>query len=204
MSQLSTWQGRPRIGIDHAAAAQAWAEQSGDHRACAYAADVAARAYAADHRAGKCREVLDLEHQELQEVKDQQSVDSRWYFHDESFYWGTRSECALRLGASDEAWEAASKSLALVDPANLHNYAHTLALQGEARMQQGEVVEASRIIGDVARLNAVNRSRRVGQQIARLRAGLVRWERTQPVRDLDELLSHYARPPRGRGITKRS
>lgn len=204
MSQLSSWQGRPRVGIDHAVAAQAWAQHSGDHRASAYAADVAARAYAADQRVDQCQGALDLEQTELEKARHQSPLDTRWYFHDESFFWGTRSECALRLGASEEAWEAATKSLALVDPTNVHNYALTLALQGEARLRQGEIAEASRIIGDVARLNAVSRSQRVGQQIAHLRGELTRWEGTQPVRELDELLNHYASSRKGKGITQRS
>ncbi|MGH3929441.1 MAG: hypothetical protein ACRDTF_05625, partial [Pseudonocardiaceae bacterium] len=44
MSYLATWQGQPRTGIDHAAAAGQWAGQTGDMRLRAYTADVAARA----------------------------------------------------------------------------------------------------------------------------------------------------------------
>jgi hypothetical protein len=45
MSHLATWRGQPRIGIDHAVAAQGWAIQTEDRRLQSYAADVAARAY---------------------------------------------------------------------------------------------------------------------------------------------------------------
>ena len=48
MSHLATWQGKPRIGIDHAVAAAVWAEQAQNPIARAYAADVAVRAYVAD------------------------------------------------------------------------------------------------------------------------------------------------------------
>ncbi|MGB6161093.1 MAG: hypothetical protein WCF33_23820 [Pseudonocardiaceae bacterium] len=42
MSHLATWQGKPRIGIDHAVAAAQWADRTGDLRLRAYTADVAA------------------------------------------------------------------------------------------------------------------------------------------------------------------
>lgn len=48
MSHLATWQGKPRIGIDHAVAAGEWAKRTDDVLLRAYAANVAARAYAAD------------------------------------------------------------------------------------------------------------------------------------------------------------
>ncbi len=42
MSHSATWQGTPRIGIDHAVAAGQWANRTGDRRLCAYTANVAA------------------------------------------------------------------------------------------------------------------------------------------------------------------
>src|SRR5262249_16698603 len=45
MSQLATWQGKPRVGIDHAVAAAVWAHQADSPLARAYAADVAVGAY---------------------------------------------------------------------------------------------------------------------------------------------------------------
>jgi hypothetical protein len=48
MSQMATWQGRPWVGIDHAAAAQGWAQRTDSPSLRAYAADVAARAFALD------------------------------------------------------------------------------------------------------------------------------------------------------------
>jgi transcriptional regulator with XRE-family HTH domain len=191
LSHLATWQQRGRVGIDHAMAAQVWAEHSGNPRARAYAADVAARAYAADHRPDKCKEALDIEQEALAQVAGGEPTAAWWYFHDESFYWGTRAECHLKLGTPGEACEAAGRSLALVDPGNLHNYVHTLGLRAEALIQQGEVVEASRVVGDVARLTAVNDSQRMRQRIAQLREGLSPWERSQPLKELDELLGHY-------------
>lgn len=59
MSQLATWQGRPRIGIDHAVAAGQWANRTGDLRLRAMIADVAARAYAADGQRDASMTALD-------------------------------------------------------------------------------------------------------------------------------------------------
>ena len=56
MSHLATWQGKPRVGIDHAVAAAVWAEQAHSPLARAYAADVAVRAYVADNQPDKCRD----------------------------------------------------------------------------------------------------------------------------------------------------
>ena len=48
MSQLATWQGQHRVGIDHALAAQGWAGRIEDFGLLAFAADVSAKAYALD------------------------------------------------------------------------------------------------------------------------------------------------------------
>jgi len=62
MSTLATWQGKPRIGIDHAAAAAVWAEESRSPLAQAYAAEVAVKAYVADDQPDRFRERLDAEY----------------------------------------------------------------------------------------------------------------------------------------------
>jgi hypothetical protein len=54
MSHLATWQRKPHIGIDHAVAASEWAKRTDDVLLQAYAADVAARAYAADGQSKQC------------------------------------------------------------------------------------------------------------------------------------------------------
>ena len=43
MSHLATWQGKPRMGIDHAVAAGEWAKRTDDLLLRAYAADVGPR-----------------------------------------------------------------------------------------------------------------------------------------------------------------
>jgi tetratricopeptide (TPR) repeat protein len=191
MSHLATWQGKPRVGIDHAVAAAVWAEQAHSPLARAYAADVAVRAYVADNQPDKCREALDREYAALQAARTDEPSAAWWYFYDESFYWRTEGECALKLKRPDAAMDALDKSLTLVDPANLHNYTFRLLFRAEARIQQAEVTEASSIVGDVARLTAGNTSQRIAERITDVRGLLVPWERTKPVRELDERLAAY-------------
>ncbi|MGH3696087.1 MAG: hypothetical protein ACRDRX_19200 [Pseudonocardiaceae bacterium] len=205
MSHLATWQGKPRVGIDHAVAAAVWAEQANSPLARAYAADVAVRAYAADNQPDECREVLDREYAALQAARTDEPRAAWWYFYDESFYWRTEGECALRLERPDLAMTAFDKSLTLVDPTNLHNYSFRLLFRAEVRIQQAEIAEAGRIIADVARLTAINTSQRVAQRIAEVRGLLTPWRRTRPVRELDQQLALY-RPAvaDGSGNTKRT
>lgn len=205
MSHLAVWQGKPRVGIDHAVAAAVWAEQAHSPLARAYAADVAVRAYVADNQPDKYRETLDREYAALQSAPADEPAASWWYFYDESFYWRTESECALKLQRPDAAMNALDKSLTLIDPANLHNYTFRLLFLAEARIQQAESIEASSIIGDVARLTAGRSSQRIAQRIKDVRGLLVPWERTKPVRELDERLAAY-RPAgeRGSGNTNRT
>ncbi len=203
MSQLATWQGEPRVGIDHALAAAGWADQAHSPLARAYAADVAVQAYSADNQPDKCRETLDREYAALQATRTDEPAAAWWYFYDESFYWRTEGECALKLQQPDVAMTALDKSLTLADPANPHCRAFRLLFQAEARIQQAEVTEASSIVADVARLTAGNGSQRVAQRITDVRALLAPWQRTKAVRELDERLAVY-RPAVGSGSTKRT
>ncbi|WP_405844600.1 helix-turn-helix domain-containing protein [Streptomyces sp. NBC_01518] len=191
MSQLATWQNKPRVGIDHAIAAQAWASQTDSPHALGYAADVAARAFAAAQQHDKAHRALEQEHAAVRDMAASTPLASWWYFYDESFYWGTSAECALVLGTPEKALAAARTSLPMIDPTNVHNYAHTLALQSQAHLQQGDIAEASTIVGDIAHISGVNRSPRITQRIADLRTALTPWQRSRSVRTLDDLLAHY-------------
>jgi len=205
MSHLATWQGKPRVGIDHAVAAQSWADRSGSAQARAYAGDVAARALAADGQWSACRQALDDERAALAQIGPSGSPAANWwYFYDESFYWGTESECALLEGDSKRALETTAKSLQMIDSANLHDYAATLTFQSEALILEDEVDEACRILGDVARLTVVNTSRRIDQRLTVLRGRLDRWQGSQSLTDLDETLRLYRRAEIGSGSTNKS
>jgi hypothetical protein len=201
MSHLATWQGRPRVGIDHAAAAQVWASQADNSRAAGYAADVAARAFAADHQAGNCRKALEVEGTALANCESNASEPSWWYFYDESFYWSTKSECALFLGDPDAALTAADQSITLLDPTNVHNLAFRTLFCAEAHIQKRNVGEAAGAIGEAAILASVNTSQRISQRITTLRTSLAPAQRTKPVRELDDILAVYRGSSSGNGNT---
>lgn len=133
----------------------------------------------------------DREYAALQAIQTGEPTAAWWYFYDESFYWATKAECALRLKRPDSAVEALDKSLTLIDPANLHNYSFGLLFRAEARIQQTEISEASSIVGDVVRLTSGNASQRIAERITEVRGLLVPWERTTPVRELDDRLATY-------------
>jgi len=191
MSQLATWQGKPRVGIDHAVAAATWAAQTHSPLARAYAAEVAVKAYAADNQPDKFREKLDEEYAALQAVHPDEPHSPWWYFYDESCYWRTVGECGLKLQQPEAAMSALDKSLALVDPVHVHNNAFRQLFRAEARIQQAEIAEATSLIGNVAQHTAVGRSRRIVERINSLRGSLGPWERTNPVCELDERLAAY-------------
>ncbi|MGH3763904.1 MAG: hypothetical protein ACRDTX_01920 [Pseudonocardiaceae bacterium] len=97
MSHLATWQGKPRVGLDHTAAAAAWATQTNSSLAQAYASDVAARAYAADNKPVEFQVALDREYTALTAQRSDEPTASWWYVCNESCYWGTAGEGALNL-----------------------------------------------------------------------------------------------------------
>jgi hypothetical protein len=199
MSHLATWQGRPRVGIDHAAAAAVWAEQADSPLARAYAADVSVRAYLADNRGDKCRDLLEMEYGQVRADRD--NARPWWYFYDESFYWATKTQVDLRFSDPEIAVASAKKSLEMVDPSNLHERAHRTLHQASGLIKQENIGGACALIGEIAGVGAVNSSGRVDQRITGLRESLTTWEHSQPVRELDEVLASYRAMPLGNGNT---
>ncbi len=192
-SQLAAVRQRPGHAIDHAQAALQAAKASGSPYAVAYAADVTARAYAAAGQVGRCQGALDKEREALELISEETPRSPWWYFYDRSFYWGTESECALRMNMPVDASEAARRSLGLVLPLNLHNSALTLAFYTEALIKQREFDEACVTLADSARLTTLNSSRRIARRVDTLRRQLREVEDSPAVRELDEKLEEYRR-----------
>ncbi len=190
-SQLAAARRRPAHAIDHAQAAMVAAKASGCQYAIAYAADIAARAYAAAGQVGRCQAALDREQDSLQQITPDMPRSPWWYFYDRSFYWGTESECALKLNMPVDASDAARRSLGLLAPVNCHNSALTLAFRAEALIKQNEITEACETLADSARLTTLNSSRRISARIVSLRHELGFAADTAAVRDLDEKLAEY-------------
>lgn len=195
MSHLATWQGQPRVGFDHAVAAAAWADQSGSPYARAYAADVAVRALTADGQADRSKETLDREYVALQAaLSDQGPRQSWWYFYDESFFWSTSAQSALKFQGADQVLAATEKALDLTDDGNLHNRSFRLLYRAEAFARQQNIGLACQTITEVVELTSLNSTRRIEQRLQELRRGLDPWKRTRAVKQLDQSIDAYRSP----------
>lgn len=190
MSHLATWRGQPRVGIDHAVAAQGWASQTNEPRLRAYAADVAARAFARDGQAAACMRQLDRAHENLTAPCDADGQ-SRMYFYTPGQLAGTRSHCLLQLGDVQGAIRAGEESLALVEPAFVRNFAFTKLFLGDAYMAANEIDQAAVIIGEAVSLAAQNRSARLLTHLRSAHQKLKPWQNFSAVRELDDQLQTY-------------
>ncbi|MGH3889343.1 MAG: hypothetical protein ACRDSZ_22755 [Pseudonocardiaceae bacterium] len=188
MSHLATWQGKPRIGIDHAVAAGQWADRSGDLRLRAYTADVAARAYAADGQRDACLTALDTAHTVLTTADDHASSYSTY---DEAIHISIRGGCHLKLGEADPAISYAQQSLKILDRSYARDLAMTIIDLGEAYVQCTEIDEAARLLGDAGDIAAGHSSVRLIGRLEQARAGMQPWQHTAAVRTLDDRLASY-------------
>jgi hypothetical protein len=145
-------------------------------------------------QAGRCNAALDREEEAIAQITRDTPRAPWWYFYDASFYWGTKSECALRLNMPSEAAEAARRSLSMaVAPLNLHNSALTLAFHAEALIKQREYEEACHALADSALLTTLNSSRRIARRVDLLRRQLRVADDSPAVKALDEKLAEFRR-----------
>ncbi|MGQ0776824.1 MAG: hypothetical protein ACT4NY_20805 [Pseudonocardiales bacterium] len=186
MSHLATWQGQPRIGIDHGVAAGQWANHTSDLRVRAYTADVTARAYAADGQRTACLTALDAAHTTLTRVDDQQP--GYLDFYDEALLIGVRCLCHLEVHDGQPAVEYGQQSLSNLDPSFARNLAMTTAYLGRAYVQCNEIDEAAGLLGDAGEVAARNSSVRLIGLLKQGRADLQPWKDSTAVRALDDRL----------------
>lgn len=188
MSHLATWRQRSRTGIDHAVAAVEWAKRTDDSRLHAYAADVAARAYAADRQPTACLEALDVAETELAKSDSRSSY---IYFYDEGLLFSTRSACYLELGEAERAAEYAQESMDRLDKSYQRNLAMSTIKLATARAHSNEPEEAVRLLGDAGEIASCNSSARIIENLRQCRASMTRWESSRAVRELDTRLASY-------------
>jgi tetratricopeptide (TPR) repeat protein len=203
-AHLAMSQGDWPAAIDHAQAAEEAARHSGSTHARGYAADMAARVYAAAGQAGRCQAALDRERRMMAKIDWVDPPAERWGFYGPAFYWARESECALLLDMPVEASDAAMQAQDRFDPAYLHNNAMTLARKAEAQAKQGDVTGACRTLNEAGRLTTLVGSVRLSKQIARVRTELRPWETTAAVRELDSRLAHYRPTPAGQNSNPNS
>jgi hypothetical protein len=188
MSSLATWQGKPRIGIDHAVAAGQWADRTDDLRLRAYTADVAARAYAADGQRDACVNALDTAHTVLTTADDQTPS---YTTYDEAVHVSIRGGCHLELGEPDQAVFYRRQAIEVLDRSFSRDLALATIGLGEAYVQCAEIDEAARLLGDAGEIAAGHSSARLIERLVKARAGMRAWEDTAAVRGLDERLGGY-------------
>jgi len=188
MSLLATWQDKPRIGIDHAVAAEQWANQTNDTRLRAYTADVAARAYAADGQRDACVKALDTAHAALT-TADHHAQSYTTY--NEAVHISIHGGCHLKLGETDLTVSYAQQSLQLLDRSRTRSLVMTIINLAEAYVQCNEIDEAARLLGDAGNIAAGHSSVRLIGRLEQARAGMQPWQHTAAVRTLDERLASY-------------
>ncbi|MGH3815971.1 MAG: hypothetical protein ACRDUV_26575 [Pseudonocardiaceae bacterium] len=189
MSHLATWRGMPRIGVDHAVAAEQWAGRSDDQRLRAYTFDVAARAYAADGQRDACLSSLDTAYTVLTSASGQ--APGYVYFYDEALHTSVRGMCHLELGDGQRAADYQRQSLNDLDQAFTRNTAFAKADLGMAHLQCKEIDEAARLLGDAGEIAAGNSSSRLTERLRQARAQLQPWQDTTAVRELDDRLTTH-------------
>jgi len=185
LSRLATWQGKPRIGLDHAVAAEWWAHRTNDMRLRALTADMVAQAYAADGQRDACFTALDTAHTALTTADNQTPSYSTY---DEAIHISIRGECYLKLGEGGRAVSSAQQSLSLLDMSRARSVAMTIVDLSEAYVQCTEIDEAARLLGDAGEIAAGHSSVRLIGRLEQARAGMQPWEHTAAVRALDERL----------------
>lgn len=200
-SQLATWMGDPRLGVEHALGAVAWGQRAGSRLLVSYACDVGARAYAAvvrrsargdrqaDH--ARCMHTLDQAHRELSEVADGDPGAPLVYFYNDGLYLGTRTTCLLDLDDPEPALSLVEQSLAVVDPSFVRNVAITHVFAARAHIQMLDVDAACAQVAEAAALTRHNSSLRLISAISAVRQGLTPWNGSSAVAGLDEQLRAY-------------
>jgi tetratricopeptide (TPR) repeat protein len=181
MSHLATWQGAPRTGLDHAVAAQGWAEQADDLLLKAYAHQVAARAYAAD---GQMTALRELDRAEALIGAASPNPGSVVHFNNGAQLAADRSECYLSLGDLVQAASTARHALALQEPSFVRNRAFASLYLGRVCLCGNQVEEAAAVIGDAVDLTAQNRSPRLVTQLRQSLAEFAPWQDAREARDL--------------------
>lgn len=186
MSLLATWERKPRVAIDHAIAAQGWANRTDDVRLRAFAHQMAARAYAldADDTTSRAHGRTELERAET--VMDDSATDSIMYFNGRALVLSDHSKFFLQVGDPIAAAAKAQEALSLYDPSFVRLRAFATLELGTAHLQTGEVEHATTLIGDVIEFTTRNRSARLMDEVEGTLRSLDKWNDVQAVRDLKE------------------
>jgi hypothetical protein len=200
-SQLATWSGDPRLGVEHALGAVAWGQRAGSKLLVSYGCDVGARAYAAvvrrsakgDRRAdhAHCMKSLEQAHHELANAPDGDPGARLVYFYGDGQYLSTRTGCLLDMDDPEPALAIAEQSVVETDPAFVRNVAITRLAQARAHTQLANIDAACRQVAEAARLARHNSSPRLVSAVAESRETLSPWNGSAAVTVLDDELRAF-------------
>ncbi len=186
LSQLATWQQRPRVGIDHAVAAQNWAKHTDEPLLRAWAADVTAQAYAQDGQQKAC--LAELNDANSGFVAGTGKPSQVPCYDDEGLHAGIRAGCLLQLNRPTDAAQAAERSLTTLDRTYVRDVASTTVDLGLARLECGDLDHAAATLEQAADLVVQNRSLRLARKISSVRARMQPWQDSRAVTQLDQRL----------------
>jgi hypothetical protein len=199
LSQLATWRGDPRQGLDHALAAVEWARRAGSRLLAAYAHDVEARAHAgisarsaaSDRRSGRtrCLRALDQAHAALTRITSGDPAAGLVYNYCDANRQSTGSSCLITMNFRPaQALDMARTALTRIAPAVTHSIAFTHVWIARAHLNLRDIDETCAALAEAAALTQVNVSARLTRSILETREKLSPWSSTRPVIDLDDRL----------------
>lgn len=179
---IAAYRSHPHHQPPLAQAIVAW--RTPDRALQANTGDMAARAFAAAGDYDASMQELQRAAKALASAGDTPTLVG-WY--DEAFLSGIHGQCLLNLGRPAEALAILSPALNALDPAvSVRNVAmNTVDLAG-AYIQQGEVDESTRLLGNAHELANRNRSVRLAIRLGEARQQLEPWKDDLTVRMLDE------------------
>lgn len=192
LSQLATWERKPRAAVEHAASARGWTAQTEDMRLRAYAAMRAAEAAAIAGQPRACRAALDDAENALSGAGPCDPAESRAYFVGVGLLESYRGNCLSILGDNRAALTASQRSLDLIAPQMTRDRAVTMLEVGRMHAALGDIDGAAAAVGGAAALARENRSPRLSVAVAEGRHHLSPWAATSAVRLLDA--EHFTTP----------
>ncbi|MFC8529400.1 helix-turn-helix domain-containing protein [Nocardia sp. NPDC057227] len=192
-SLAATRDGRPGLGVDHAAAARWWATRAQNQLLTAYALDMAAEAHAERGEARECRSALD----EADDLIGSAEPTLPTYVFDAAIHYGFRSECLVGLGDRRPAVTAVRRCVELIDPAYALSRGFADIGLAAALAHSGEIEESARITRATSAVATAYGSPRLASEVKGTRRTLaaVAPDATA-VRDLEEYFATTLEPCR--------
>ncbi len=189
LAQLAIWERRPRVAVDYAVAARAWAAQSQDRPLRAYVSMRMAEAAAIAGQKRACLDALADADREIVGVEPCHPSASRAYFVGSAMLESYRGGCLTLLGDHRAAAAASRRAIAMMNPTYTRDRAISALELERALIQLGDIDEAAAAVADAADLTARNRSPRLSAAIGSGRRELSPWAGSRAVRELDERLA---------------